>query len=167
MPFSFPFSTGPFGVSCERYASNEKRAWIGGRVTIRAIELTNFKGVGALVRIELRPITLLFGANSAGKSTVLQALLYGREILERRNTDPDRTQQGGPYVDLGGFRNLVHNHDLGLPVTLRCELDLSSVDLSDYSDALQTDSLRLQGGLEAVETRLEYLSGLAETSAVS
>src|SRR5262245_55705636 len=75
-----------------------------GTVTIRAIELTNIKGVSSPVKIELRPITLLFGANSAGKSTVLQALLYVREILERRNTDPDRTQQGGPFVDLGGFR---------------------------------------------------------------
>ena len=38
---------------------------------IAAVEIENFKGIGRPVRIDLRPITLLFGRNSAGKSTVL------------------------------------------------------------------------------------------------
>ena len=37
---------------------------------ITEIIIENFKGVGARVEIPIRPITLLFGANSAGKSTV-------------------------------------------------------------------------------------------------
>ena len=40
-------------------------------------------------------ITLLFGPNSVGKSTILQALHYLREILERSNLDPDVTIAGG------------------------------------------------------------------------
>ena len=35
---------------------------------ITAVEIENFKGIGRRVRIDLRPITLLFGRNSAGKS---------------------------------------------------------------------------------------------------
>jgi AAA15 family ATPase/GTPase len=53
------------------------------------IEIENFKGIGSPQAIDLRPITLLFGPNSAGKSTILQALHYLREILERGNVDPD------------------------------------------------------------------------------
>ena len=34
---------------------------------VEALSLKNFKGFSEEVRIELRPITLLFGANSAGK----------------------------------------------------------------------------------------------------
>ena len=49
-------------------------------------------------------MTLLFGPNSAGKSTILQALHYLREILERGNIDPDVTIAGG-LIDLGGFRD--------------------------------------------------------------
>ena len=139
-------------------------------MTIRAIELTNFKGIGSPVRVELRPITLLFGANSAGKSTVLQSLLYVREILERRNTDPDRTQQGGPYVDLGGFRNLVHNHDLSLSVTLKCELDLTNVDLADYFQESQVQD-PAQSERSSPETGslglIESMSGMAESAAVT
>ncbi len=76
---------------------------------LNRIEIENFKGIGKRQVIELRPITLLFGPNSAGKSTVLQALHYLREILERGNIDPDVTIAGG-LIDLGGFATLVHNH---------------------------------------------------------
>ena len=44
---------------------------------ITAIEIENFKGVRDRVRVELKPITLIFGANSSGKSTILQALHLG------------------------------------------------------------------------------------------
>lgn len=81
---------------------------------IRSLSLKNFKGFSDEVRIELRPITLLFGANSAGKSSVLHALQYAREILERNNANADRTLQGGEAVDLGGFLNLVHGRQAAL-----------------------------------------------------
>ena len=49
---------------------------------ITSITIENFKGIGDAVTIPIRPITLLFGKNSSGKSTVLQALRYLREICE-------------------------------------------------------------------------------------
>lgn len=107
-------------------------------MTITAVTIQNFKGIGEAagteeaVRVDLKPITLLFGANSAGKSSVLQAMLYVREVLARRNTNPDLTQLGGEFVDLGGFRNLIHNHDPSLRLTLQFDLDLSAVDLIDF-----------------------------------
>lgn len=91
---------------------------------LNRIEIENFKGIGPRQIIELRPITLLFGPNSAGKSTILQALHYLREILERGNVDPDVTIAGG-MLDLGGFSTLVHNHELERPVVLKVTLDLS------------------------------------------
>ena len=90
---------------------------------ITAIELENFKCFGERVRIELAPITLLFGPNSAGKSTVIQALIYAHEIFERMNLDAGETLKGGEFVDLGGFRNIIHNHDDRAAFGLRFELD--------------------------------------------
>ncbi len=75
---------------------------------ITGITIENFKGIRKPVKLDFRPITLLFGANSAGKSTVMHALHYAREIFERHNLDADKTIAGGPYVDLGGFRNFIH-----------------------------------------------------------
>lgn len=124
-------------------------------MSITAITLENFKGIGEATRIELKPITLLFGANSAGKSTILQALLYAREILERGNTDPDKTIQGGDAVDFGGFRNLVHNHDTNLPIILRFDLDLSEVDLVDHGDFSDSPALdELSGEASSAWVRL-------------
>src|ERR1043166_8519936 len=91
---------------------------------LRQIEIENFKSFGERQAIELKPITLLFGPNSVGKSTILQALHYLREILERGNIDPDVTIAGG-LIDLGGFATLVHNHELAQPIRLRVKIDLS------------------------------------------
>ena len=99
---------------------------------IKALTIENFKGICEPVRVEFKPITLLFGPNSAGKSTIVQALHYARELLERQNVDADLTLQGGEFVDLGGFENLVHGHDRENVVRLRFDLDLSNEDLPEY-----------------------------------
>lgn len=89
---------------------------------ISRIEIENFKGIGTAQAIDLKPITLLFGPNSAGKSTILQSLHYLREILERRNADPDQTISGG-LIDLGGFATLIHGHDLSRTIVIKLVLD--------------------------------------------
>ena len=95
---------------------------------LAAIELENFKGIADRQRIKIRPITLLFGPNSAGKSTIIQALHYIREVLARRNIDPDVTVAGG-LLNLGGFASLVHGHELDRSVRLKLELDISAVEV--------------------------------------
>jgi len=100
---------------------------------IKAITLENFKGIREPVRIDFAPLTLLFGPNNAGKSTIVQALMYTREVLERNNCNAGRTELGGDVVDLGGFRNLVHAHDdAHLTIRMRFELDPSVWDLVEF-----------------------------------
>ncbi len=103
------------------------------------MEIENFKGIGRRVRIDLRPVTLLFGPNSAGKSTILHAICYAQEILSRRSVDAGKTTLGGEQVDLGGFRRFVHAHDTGRRVHLAFELDLEGRTLSSQ---LHTDDLQ-------------------------
>jgi hypothetical protein len=78
---------------------------------ISSLSIENFKGVAGRQRVEFAPITLLFGANSAGKSTVLHALAYVHELLTRGEADVDRTHLGGHVLELGGFARAVHLHD--------------------------------------------------------
>ncbi|MCR8726678.1 AAA family ATPase [Frigidibacter sp. ROC022] len=119
------------------------------------IEIANFKGISGRQVIDLRPITLLFGPNSAGKSTILQALHYLREVLDRGNVDPDRTIAGG-LIDLGGFATLVHNHELDRAVTIKLEMDMQE---EQGTDALPLNDGLSLGDPEFSELQLRYLLG--------
>lgn len=124
------------------------------------IEIENFKGIRRPQSIDLKPITLLFGPNSAGKSTILQALHYFREILERGNIDPDLTIAGG-LIDLGGFATLVHSHELDRPVRIKVTLDISDVALDAERGA---EALPLNFGTHLAdpvfqELQIRYLAG--------
>ncbi len=96
---------------------------------ITGITIEKFKGIRDRVKLDFRPITLLFGANSAGKSTILQALHYAREVFERHNLDADQTIAGGKYIDLGGFERFVNRCDqkdvLHAQTLLRLRIDVA------------------------------------------
>ena len=94
---------------------------------ITSITLENFKGVREPVTLSIKPITLLFGPNSAGKSTFLHALHYASEIFESHNLDADLTLTGGPFIDRGGFKSLVHGRDYSLPVRIGFEVAMQQL----------------------------------------
>jgi hypothetical protein len=105
---------------------------------IEALELQNFKGIAARQRIQFAPLTLLFGPNSAGKSSILQALIYLNELLKHGGADVDRTDLGGDVIELGGFARLVHRHETDREIVLRAEFTTPSAlerlgrDLADF-----------------------------------
>ncbi len=99
---------------------------------LKKIKLTNFKGIKETVSIPLAPITLLFGGNSSGKSTVLQSLLYLYEILVNKDLDPVKSSKQGSNCLLNGFENLVHCKDLTNVISIEVELDTSSVILDSF-----------------------------------
>lgn len=106
---------------------------------ITSITIENFKGVADRVTVPLRPITLLFGANSAGKSTILQALLYLRELLERGNPNADVLAGCGHAVNLGGFQKIVHGHDLDRKVRIGVTTTVDDDGLPEFAIARADD----------------------------
>ncbi|RYZ43919.1 MAG: DUF3696 domain-containing protein [Myxococcaceae bacterium] len=130
---------------------------------LRALEIENFKGIAARQRVDFGPLTLLFGANSAGKSTVLQALLYLHELLERGTADVDRTELGGNVLELGGFARLVHRHEANRAIILRAEFatpgglerfgrDLADFPFPDLDDEVESAWLELTIKLRTTAT---------------
>ena len=90
---------------------------------LKALHIANFKAFVIAQRLPLRPITLIYGANSAGKSSILHALALAHHAIETGDLDTQRTRIGGEIIDLGGFRQYVHRRDREKQVELRFELD--------------------------------------------
>lgn len=98
---------------------------------IRAIELQNFKCVQAAQRIDIRPLTLLFGPNSSGKSTVLDGVRFLHSMLH--DAAADRTELGIDAADQARVRNATA--DSGSPSVIRVDIVTPPVVLhaDDYS----------------------------------
>jgi len=106
-------------------------------VTIRrmtALRVGNFKAFSDTQRLPLKPITLIYGPNSAGKSSLVQALAlaheseFGNASTEQSAPDVHQTRLGGSAIDLGGFRQYVHRGQAARRVEWGAELDVASID---------------------------------------
>ena len=92
---------------------------------LHGLELENFKAFGERARIPFAPITLIFGENSAGKSTILQALYLLKQTLERRDTgDLLLARTPNHIVDLGSFPEMLFDHDLERMLLIRVEISV-------------------------------------------
>ena len=81
---------------------------------ICSIAVQGFKCLAKESRIEIRPLTILAGANSSGKSTIMQSLLLMKQTLQA-SYDPGALLLNGPHVKLTSFDQLVSRQrvDLG------------------------------------------------------
>ena len=78
---------------------------------LREYRLTNFKAFGETVTIPIRPLTLIFGANSSGKSSIFQSMLLLKQTLEEAKNPETALLLKGSLVDLGRYRDFVHRHE--------------------------------------------------------
>ena len=103
---------------------------------ITHLNIKNFKAWRDSGDIRLAPLTLLFGANSAGKTSIPHLLLMLRQTLE--STDRKRVLHlgdQGTLVDLGTYEDIVFRHELDR--TLEFEIGWETVDAVEIRDPLQ------------------------------
>ena len=67
-------------------------------------------------RVPLAPLTLVFGPNSAGKSSLLSTLTLLRQTVV--GDKPFQLRTRGDLADVGSFRLAVHQHDPAERITL-------------------------------------------------
>jgi hypothetical protein len=78
------------------------------------LRVKNFKSWADTGELRLAPLTGLFGPNSSGKTSILQALLMLKQTSESQ--DPKRVLHFGDdrsYVDLGTYYDTVRGHVTG------------------------------------------------------
>jgi hypothetical protein len=98
----------------------------------RGLSLGNFKAFAETQNVPIKPLTLIFGANSSGKSSIIHALLLACHAAKTKKLDVTHPDIGGKAVDLGGFRQFVHKRDVGRKVEWSVELDVQSINRPAY-----------------------------------
>ena len=76
---------------------------------LKKISLNNVRSFRDLKDFELKPITVLCGTNSSGKSTILKSILMWKQTLENL-TDTDGFILNGKYTSLGSQEDLLNNN---------------------------------------------------------
>ncbi len=74
---------------------------------VERVSLRNFKGFKELPSLDVKPITILCGANSCGKSSILQSLLLLKQTFESQ-TPSQTLLLNGRLVRLGTFKDIVY-----------------------------------------------------------
>jgi len=72
---------------------------------VNAITVEGFKSIADRQRMEIRPLTILAGANSSGKSSMMQPALLIKQTLES-SYDPGPLRIDGPNVKMTEFDQL-------------------------------------------------------------
>ncbi|MCF7941519.1 MAG: AAA family ATPase [Spirochaetia bacterium] len=92
---------------------------------LTSLHIKNFKGWKDTGKIRLAPLTVIFGANSAGKSSLGHLLLALKQTAQ--STDNKRSLHLGDdnsMIDLGTYTDCVHDHDITQPLSFSIEWEL-------------------------------------------
>lgn len=95
---------------------------------LSSLQISNFKTFRDAARLPLAPITLIYGSNSSGKSTIVQALMLLKQSLESEGAATDAVVFGSSrLLDLGNFQNVISDHDVSK--SLRFSLGATGTEL--------------------------------------
>lgn len=103
----------------------------------------SFKAFSSRVDVPLNKVTLVFGANSSGKSSVLQGIAWATEGLERDDFATAGAVTGGA-ADFGGIEFLTHAHNRSVGPTFSWHRRVDELDarVSIYCEVRKRVALR-------------------------
>lgn len=125
---------------------------------LKSVTIKSFKGVKETLEIKIDPLTLFSGANSSGKSTIIQAILFVKQNIESNNLS---VTFDGKYFDFYDFKHTVFGEDLDNEMELGFEFFIKKKHLDkSYNTAFETILKRLlpkeEFDLSNDETTFEY-----------
>jgi predicted ATPase len=103
------------------------------------LRFKNFKAWPDSGDIRLAPLTVLFGTNSAGKTSIPQLLL----MMKQTAASPDRQRalqlgDNRSLVELGVYDDIVYQHDVSQP--LEIELDWTAPESLEVHDSVSSEA---------------------------
>jgi len=97
--------------------------------------LDNFKSFSSNQSFDLAKLTLIYGQNSSGKSSIIQSLLLLKQTLLGRDKHAGM-QTSGNHIGLASPLSLINKHNSELDVGLSFSFK-NQLSLSDYRDKLK------------------------------
>jgi predicted ATPase len=131
------------------------------------LRFKNFKAWKDSGELRLAPLTVLFGANSAGKTSIPQLLLLLKQTAE--SPDRQRAMQLGDsrtLVDLGTYEDAVHNHELAQSLEIELEWTLGEpLTISDpvSGASYAGNTIGFQVALQADNKRQPFVQSIGYT----
>lgn len=77
---------------------------------INSMEISKFKAFNVTQYANLKPITLIYGENSAGKSSFIQSMLLLKQSINEYGLDNTALIPKGKFIDLGNYKEMVYEH---------------------------------------------------------
>ena len=110
---------------------------------IKKFGFSNFKPYGEMIQsFSKKPITLVYGPNSIGKSSFIHINAYNNFIQKTQNLDLHSTNMFGDEINLGGFSKFIHKRDKNNTLKLEYEFEDCSdaiIDFLELSNDTQFD----------------------------
>lgn len=118
---------------------------------ITELSAQNFKSWKDTGKLQIAPLTGFFGANSSGKTSLLQTLLMLKQTVERPPNWNDVIDFGddNSLVNLGSFDDLIHGHRRDHP--LRISLSWKFSEKLSLPDVDEVDTLSFELAVNNVE----------------
>jgi predicted ATPase len=108
---------------------------------LQEYQLTNFKAFAGPETIPIKPITLIYGPNSSGKSSILQSLLLLKQTLQEAESTETLLLPQGIFANLGSYREFVHRHDVSQPFSFKVLLKVEQLEPLIPVDSLLAEQL--------------------------
>ncbi len=123
---------------------------------LNKIQLTNFKPYGSdTTEVECAPITLIYGPNSSGKSSIIQSLLMMAQTFSFEDSEVYPLITSGKNIELGVFSTVIHKHEIARDLQISLELGALNQQLYKYA--------RDCGHTAEIATRLSSTNDSLET----
>lgn len=87
---------------------------------ITSLSIENFKSFSKSQKLNLSPITLIYGPNSSGKSTIIQSLMMLKQTVLAKSANGS-VITNGDTINLGSFDSLVHGQKADSNVHIELE----------------------------------------------
>jgi AAA15 family ATPase/GTPase len=102
---------------------------------LKKIQINNFKPFSQTESIRMAPITLIYGPNSAGKSSIIQSLIMMTQTIngQKSKVNSDLITKGS-LVDLGNYASIIHRHETERTLSFEYEFTQNDSDRKRSED---------------------------------